>query len=405
MSTPKRSISRIPYAVHSAIGKPTAALMRSTVDDTATLLGSHGALRFGQGMIATIVALTLGVLCLLAVLAFHFPEYLTTPELRHKYSVDVLRQLLLVGLLVAGGLSLACVILGIRRNVNLLSFALVIAAVALGGSRVPVGNFPDSTPYIGLDWFILDLLGSTLIFIALEKLFPLYREQLVFRREWQTDLKYFAINHFLVGLILLTVNFLIHHAFDWMVSHDFQLAVQRIWFVPQLLLCILVADLAQYWTHRAYHEIPFLWKFHAVHHSAKTMDWLAGSRQHVFEIIATRVLVLAPLFVLGFSEAVINTYIIIVGFQAVLNHANVHFPWGPLRYLIVTPDFHHWHHSSDTEAIDRNYAAHYAFLDYLFGTAVKSEKRLPDKYGVVGDYMPDGWVKQQAFPFRAKPLA
>jgi len=399
----KSSVSRTPYAVADALKVPVG-LVRETIDDTGDLLASHGPLKFGQGLIATIVALTLGALCLLAVLAFHFPEYLTTPELRHKYSVDVLRQLLLAGLLVAGGLSLACIVLGVRRNLNLLAFALVIAAVALGGSRVPVGDFPDDTPYIGLDWFILDLLGSTLIFIVLEKLFPLYGDQLVFRKEWQTDLKHFAVNHFLVGLILLTVNFVIHHGFGWMVSHDFQLAVQHIWFIPQLLLCILVADLAQYWTHRAYHEIPFLWKFHAVHHSAKTMDWLAGSRQHVFEIVATRVLVLAPLFVLGFSEAVINTYIIIVGFQAVLNHANVHVPWGPLRYLIVTPDFHHWHHSSDTEAIDKNYAAHYSFLDYLFGTAVKSNKRLPEKYGVVGDYMPDGWVKQQTFPFKAKAV-
>ncbi len=162
----------------------------------------------------------------------------------------------------------------------------------------------------------------------LEKLFPLYREQLVFRPEWQTDMKHFAVNHFLVGLILLTVNFTIHHGFAWMVNQDFQLAIQGIPFVWQLLLCILVADLSQYWTHRAYHEIPFLWKFHAVHHSAKTMDWLAGSRQHVFEIVATRVLVLAPLFVLGFREGVINAYIIIVGFQAVLNHANVAFSVG-----------------------------------------------------------------------------
>ncbi len=396
----KPSVSRTRYADPL---RESAIAVRATIDETSDFLASHGALRFGQGTIATILAFALGALSLLAVLAFHFPEYLTTPELRHTYSVDVLRQLLFGGLLVAGGLSLACLVLGIRRNLNLISFALVLVAVALGGSRVPVGNFPDNTPYIGLDWFILDLLGSTMVFIVLEKLLPLYREQLVFRKEWQTDLKYFAINHFLVGLILLTVNFVIHHGFEWMVSHDFQLAVQRIWFVPQLLLCILVADLSQYWTHRAYHEIPFLWKFHAVHHSAKTMDWLAGSRQHVFEIIVTRVLVLAPLFVLGFSEAVINTYIIIVGFQAVLNHANVDVPWGPLKYLIVTPDFHHWHHASDDEAIDRNYAAHYAFLDYLFGTAVKSEKRLPEKYGVVGDYMPDGWVAQQAFPFRAKP--
>ena len=396
------SVSRVPYTIDDAV-RAHAEVVRGAVGDTATMLGSHGALRFGQGTIATILALTLGLLGVLAVIAFHFPEYLTTPELRHQYSVDVLRQVLFVGLLVAGGLSLACLVLGIRRNVNLVSFALVIIAVALGGSRVPVGNFPDHTPYIGLDWFILDLLGSTLIFIVLEKLFPLYRDQLVFRPEWQTDMKHFAVNHFLVGLILLTVNFTIHHGFAWMVDHDFQLAIQRIPFVWQLLLCILVADLSQYWTHRAYHEIPFLWKFHAVHHSAKTMDWLAGSRQHVFEIVATRVLVLAPLFVLGFREGVINAYIIIVGFQAVLNHANVHFPWGPLKYLIVTPDFHHWHHSSDTEAIDRNYAAHYAFLDYLFGTAVKSAKRLPEKYGVVVDYMPDGWVAQQSFPFKAKP--
>jgi hypothetical protein len=116
------------------------------------------------------------------VLAFHFPQYLTTPELRHKYSVDVLRQILLVG--AAGG----------RRHVAGQSDAQPpaqpqhrgvsagVCAVALGGSRVPVGNFPDHTPYIGLDWFILDLLGSTLIFVVIEKLFPLYKGQAIFRR-------------------------------------------------------------------------------------------------------------------------------------------------------------------------------------------------------------------------------
>ncbi len=399
----KRSISRIPYTLGAAAEAP-AQLLRSTADETANLLAGSGELRFGKGLISTIIALSLGFLCLLGVLAFHFPEYLTTPELRRQYSVDALRQALLVALLIAGGMSLANILFGRRRKLNLLAFSLVIGAVALGGSRVPVGNFPDHTPYIGLDWFILDLLGSTLIFVAIEKLLPLRKGQAVFRKEWQTDLKHFAVNHFLVGLILLTVNFTIHHAFGWMVRRDFQLAVQAIWFVPQLLLCILVADLAQYWTHRAYHEIPFLWKFHSVHHSTKSMDWLAGSRQHVLEVIVTRVLVVAPLFVIGFSEAVVNAYIIIVGFQAVLNHANVRVPWGPLKYLIVTPDFHHWHHASDDEAIDRNYAAHYAFLDYLFGTAVKADRQLPNQYGVVGDYMPEGFIAQQIFPFRAKPL-
>ena len=394
----KRAISRrilvAPFAA-------TARHVGDVVEDTDDLLHASGDLRTGRALITTVIALLLASLSLLAVIAFHFPEYLTTPELRHKYSVDVLRQLLFAGLLVAGGLSLGNLILGRRRNPNLVAFALVIAAVALGGSRVPVGDFPDHTPYVGLDWFILDLLGSTLIFVVIEKLFPLYRGQPIFRREWQTDLKHFAVNHVLVGLMLLLVNFVIHHGFAWLVNHDFQLAVQKIWFLPQLLLCILVADLAEYFTHRAYHEVPLLWKFHSVHHSAKTMDWLAGSRQHIFEIIATRIAVLAPLFVVGFSESVINAYIIIVGFQAVFNHANVHLPWGPLKYLIVTPDFHHWHHSQDDEAIDKNYAAHYSFIDYFFGTGVKSEKKFPERYGVVGDYMPDGFVNQQLFPFKA----
>jgi len=370
------------------------------VRETRELLQRDGELRPGLGKVSGVIALSLGFLCLLAVVAFHFPQYLTTPDLRHQYSVDVLRQVLLVALLVAGGMALGNLVLNRQRNLNLVAFVLVIVAVALGGSRVPVGNFPDHTPYIGLDWFILDLLGSTLIFVVIEKLFPLYRGQAIFRKEWQTDLKHFAVNHFIVGLALLTVNFLLHHLFGWLVSSHFQQTVRDIPFLPQLLLCVLVADLAQYWTHRAYHEVPFLWRFHAVHHSVKTMDWLAGSRQHMLELVFTRVCVLAPLYILGFSEAAMNGYILIVGFQAVFNHANVHLPWGPLKYLIVTPDFHHWHHASDDEAIDRNYAAHYAFLDYLFGTAVKSKNKFPANYGVVGDYMPDGFIRQQLFPFR-----
>lgn len=388
-----------PRAIDAAVIAP-AERLGVVVGDTREMFRGSGELEPGKAMVTTAIAMSLAILCLLGVLAFHFPQYLTTPELRVKYSVNLLRQALFGALLMAGALSLGNLILNRQRNINIAASVLVIAAVALGCSRVPVGNFPDHTPYIGLDWFILDLLGSTLIFVVIEKLFPLYKGQPVFRPEWQTDMKHFAVNHFIVGLALLTVNFLLHHLFGWLVRSDFQQFVQHIGFVPQLLLCVLVADMAQYWTHRAYHEVPFLWRFHSVHHSVKTMDWLAGSRQSMLELIATRVCVLAPLYILGFSESVMNGYILIVGFQAVFNHANVHLPWGPLKYVIVTPNFHHWHHASDDVAIDKNYAAHYAFIDYLFGTAVKTDDKFPARYGVVGDYMPDGFINQQLFPFR-----
>ena len=362
----------------------------------------EGRLEVGRGKVTGIIAFSLAVLCMLGVLAFHYPEYLTTPELRKNYSVDLLRQVMLWAMLIAGGIGIGNLVLRRNRWLNGTALVLVLLTVVAGGHQVPVGDFPDNTPYIGLDWFILDLLGSTMIFILIEKLFPIY-EQPVFRRGWQTDFTHFIINHFMVGLALLIVNFLIHRFFGWAVYDPLQLWIGNLHFAVQLFLIILAADFVQYWTHRAYHEVPFLWRFHSVHHSAEYMDWMAGSRLHMCELIFTRVSVLGIIYVLGFSKEVMDLYIIIVGFQAVFNHANVKLPAAfgraPLKYLIVTPDFHHWHHSSEQEALDRNYAAHFAFIDYLFGTAVKSDRRFPEKYGVLGDYMPDGFFKQQLFPF------
>ncbi len=394
-----------PKTLEKAIVDPARAVISNlsgAVNETTNLLHQSGPLKPGTGLASGVIALSIAFLSLLGVIAFHFPQYLTTPELRHQYSPDLIRHILFAGLIISGVISLLNVLFKQRRGLNAVAGMLVLIAVALGGSHVPVADFPDHTPYIGLDWFILDLLGSTVIFVAIEKLFPLYKGQMIFRREWQTDMVHFAMNHFIVGLALLTVNFAIHRLFGWMAHDSVRGFIQSIYFIPQLLLCILAADFVQYWTHRAYHEIPFLWRFHAVHHSAKTMDWLAGSRQHILELIVTRVGVLGALYVLGFEKTVMDAYIIVVGFQAVFNHANVHLPWGPIKYLIVTPDFHHWHHSSDDVAIDRNYAAHYAFLDHIFGTAIKGQKGFPEKYGVQGDYMPDGYVKQLMFPFKSQ---
>jgi sterol desaturase/sphingolipid hydroxylase (fatty acid hydroxylase superfamily) len=380
-----------------AIYKPIE-IARKMFEHTRLLFRRNGPLRTPY-IGSAVISLSLSILSLLGIIAFYFPQFLTTPELRHVYSVGMIRIILFAALMISSGISVVNIWLNRNRYIHLLAFVIIIICWVLGGPNVPIDDFPDGTPYIGLDWFILDLLGSTLIFAIIEKIFPLYKGQALFREEWQTDLTHFAVNHFIVGLVLLTVNFFIHRLFGWMASDTFQMMIHTIPFIPQLLLCILVADLVQYWTHRSYHEIPFLWKFHAVHHSTKTMDWLAGSRQHLLELFVTRVLVLGSLFAVGFNKEVMDVYIIVVGFQSVFNHSNVHLPWGPLKYLLVTPDFHHWHHSSDDAAIDKNYSAHYAFLDYIFGTAVKGQAGFPEQYGVKGDYMPDGFIRQQKFPF------
>lgn len=351
-------------------------------------------------MASGVVALSLAILCVLGVLAFHFPEYLTTPQLRKSYNVAVLRQLLYWSLVVAGAIALFNMVFGRVRWLSAGTFVLLGLALALGGHQVEVDpHFPDGTPYIGLDWFILDLLGSTLLFVFIEKLWPLKPAQPVFRPEWQTDFHHFMVNHMLVGFVLLLVNQLVHGLFGWMASDGVRAWVQGLNFWVALFLLVLVADLVQYWVHRAYHELPWLWRLHAVHHSSVQMDWMAGSRQHLVETVITRTCVLAPIFLLGFNKNVVDAYIVIVGFQAVFNHANVSVRLGPLRYLIVTPNFHHWHHSQDQEALDRNYAAHFAFIDHLFGTAVNSPRQWPERYGVLGDYVPKGFWRQFVFPF------
>ena len=183
------------------------------------LSASHGELRSGKGMVSGVIALILAVLVFLGVLVFHFPEYLSTPQLRKQYNVDLMRQLLYWSMVLAGGLSLFNVVRGRARWLALWTFVLIAASALLGGHKVPVNDFPDNTPYIGLDWFVLDLLGSSLIFIFIEKLFALRRDQPVFRPEWQTDLHHFIVNHMVVGFVLLATNLLVHKLFGW-AAHD-----------------------------------------------------------------------------------------------------------------------------------------------------------------------------------------
>ena len=159
------------------------------------------------------------------------------------------------------------------------------------------------------------------------------------------------------------------------------------------------ADMAQYWTHRAYHS-RYMWKMHAVHHSAPVMDWLAGSRLHVLEILITRAAILGVLFLVGFSEAAVEAYIVLVGVQAVFIHANVGISFGPLNYILATPQYHHWHHSDDRAAADTNFAVHLPVIDMMFGTFRLPKGQWPASYGVMGPPIPDGLLAQTVFPFR-----
>jgi lathosterol oxidase len=111
-----------------------------------------------------------------------------------------------------------------------------------------------------------------------------------------------------------------------------------------------------------------------------------------------------PIYLLGFSEAPLFAYVAFVSIQATFIHANVRFRFGPLAWVVATPQFHHWHHGAEPEAIDKNFAVHLPVLDWLFGTFHLPKDRWPASYGLTQDQtVPEGYVRQFAHPFQPVP--
>ena len=379
------------------------ALTMSEVNPPRASRTEEVPLRVGEGKISGALSIFLGASSLFAVLCFHFPEYLTTPELRAGYDVEILRHVLRAGMVLAVLFGSLTFFLWRAKRLGALGIGLTLAAQWLGGANVEVGDFDQPMVSFGLDWLVLAFLANSLVFVFIERLWPLRPDQLTLRKEWKLDLVYYAFNHVTVSVILLVTTFFSEGLFGWAVHDGLQAAIRSQPGWLQFIEVVFLADFTQYWGHRLMHEHPRLWNFHAVHHCPAEMDWLSGSRIHFAEVLFTRSTVILPLFLLGFSEAAINGYVVLVGIQGVLNHANVKIPFGPLRYLLVTPHFHHWHHSADPEAIDRNYAANLPVLDMLFGTYIDNGGRWPDKYGVVGKPLPKSFLAQHWYPFVAPP--
>jgi lathosterol oxidase len=360
----------------------------------------HAARAFGSGWLSGVASVVLGALGFGAVLCFHFPSLLTVPELRSLYPVPHIRALLHLVLVAAFVLGVLSVWLRRRKVLGLAGIGLTLAAALLGGSRVPLDAELDQGPFLGLDFFLLTLIAYSALFIPLERLVARLPDQGIFRRGWRTDLVYFLVSALLVQVTTLLTMRPAMTLFSWAVSTDLQRTVSALPFAAQFVGILVLTDLVQYAVHRAFHRVPLLWRFHRIHHSAETMDWLAGSRLHLVDVAGTRGLTYVPIYVLGFAEAALYAYVIFVSVQATFIHANVRFTFGGLRWVLATPQFHHWHHGAEPEAVDKNFAVHLPVLDRLFGTYHLPENRWPVSYGLADRTpVPSGYVRQLVDPF------
>ena len=361
------------------------------------LLGDHLPKHFGTGWFSGLIGVFLSLGSFLAVLVFRYPQWLTMSETAPRYPVETMRILLALAIMAGFLFSALNVILRPSKRLGLTGLLFCMMAVLAGGSTVEVGG-GEAAFRVGLDWFILNVVLLALIFVPLERLFPLHKDQDIFRPGWTTDGIYFLFSH--VAVELMTFFTLLPATLIAQTVH-----ANASGFNPdglplglEVLAVMLAADVAQYWVHRSFHRIGWAWPFHAIHHSSRAMDWLAGSRLHVVDIIVTRALTLAPLLIIGFSQQALYIWLVIVAVQATLNHVNMRFDVLVLNQLLVMPRFHHWHHA--VEPIDKNFAVHFPWIDRLFGTYHMPQGEWPPETGIKGDPVPAEFLQQLVWPFR-----
>jgi len=175
------------------------------------------------------------------------------------------------------------------------------------------------------------------------------------------------------------------------------LATLPLWL--QAAIFLVGADLVMYWSHRIFHG-PTMWKYHAVHHSSKELDWISAARFHPVNMMLGSVAADVALLVAGISpKALVILGPFTIAHSAFV-HANLNWSLGPVRYVIAGPVFHRWHHTSVEEGGEKNFAPTFPVLDLIFGTFYLPKKTLPQSYGVADEAYPADFGAQMIHPFK-----
>jgi sterol desaturase/sphingolipid hydroxylase (fatty acid hydroxylase superfamily) len=335
------------------------------------------------------------------------------------------RSLSVTGLAVQSALLIAAIALATQRSAAGVAGIVVTAGVLAGWGRlgrpapavVPQGRGPATeVGKVGFSGVVLVLLTSALvlgalsvrggivigmvvlaiIFIPLERLFAL-RPRQILRAGWRTDVVHYLINGAALKVGIVIAVAVVGTVLRAFVPAPFRAAIAASPGWAQIVAALAIATVGGYAGHRAAHEVPLLWRFHRVHHSIREMDWLAANHLHPLDQIFIRSSAVLPLYALGFGRMSLGAFVVLTTLQAIFIHANVRLTFGPLRWVIATPQFHHWHHAREPRAYNSNYAGEFPAVDALFGTLYLPAHRWPAQYGI-DDTEPVGYLRQLVWP-------
>ena len=247
------------------------------------------------------------------------------------------------------------------------------------------------------------LLFAALVFIPLEHLLPRVSRNGLKRDGLKLDLAYMLLGSALTMVAATLFVTIVIVTFSNFIPDSVKEGVGSMPFWLQLITLIVVSDFYYYWAHRLFHTVPFLWKFHSIHHSIEEMDWVAAHRTHPIDTAITNSGAILLTLLFDFSIAAFAIATLQFSWHSLLKHSNVNVGWGPLRWIYLTPTFHHWHHANVQEAYDKNFSGQLPVWDLLFGTAVMNEKEGPERYGV-DDPVPPTFLGSLLYPIRHKKM-
>jgi sterol desaturase/sphingolipid hydroxylase (fatty acid hydroxylase superfamily) len=245
-------------------------------------------------------------------------------------------------------------------------------------------------------------LALTLPIAALQRWIPYEAAWRGTPGDWSLDFAHLILSVALPASLVRVVAFAAIVGLSKMIQElvGFSLFPSHAPIAVQLGLAVLAGDLGSYWTHRACHTIPVLWRVHALHHSVERMYVLASSRTHPLNAALTAFAIGLPLALLGVDARILALHAVFNTAVGFLQHANVDLYTRPFAWVFSTPDLHRWHHSTDMAESHHNYGTDTAIWDLLFGTRMLPADRQPRTVGVPELLIPGNYWQHLAVPFR-----
>jgi len=263
--------------------------------------------------------------------------------------------------------------------------------------------------------YFYGLILVSLIVWILELVFPWRKNQKVFRKDFWLDTFYMFFNFFLLNLIvLIALSNTVAAFFDnLLLQFNIPLSSLQLFEVDALpygvglLVFFVISDFVQWNTHRLLHRVPFLWNFHKVHHSVKEMGFAAHLRYHWMEPVVYKSILYIPLALIGGFQvqdvAIVHFFALAIGH---INHANLGWDYGVLKYVFNNPKMHIWHHAKKLPKHVKygvNFGLTLSVWDYLFKTSHIPHDGRDIELGFEGDEtFPKEFLSQELYPIKTK---